>query len=68
MLELVANESELSLDEIAEKLKINYKTAGEHLRRMAVAGLVLKRSDGNFVRHKLTSRAESILKCLRTLE
>ena len=68
VLELLANEPELSLDEITEKLKINYKTASEHVRRMAVAGLVLKRSDGNSVRHKLTLRAQSILKFLRTLE
>ena len=68
ILDLLAQEPELSLDDIAETLKINYKTAGEHVRRLAIAGLVLKRSDSNSVRHKITSRAESILKFLRTLE
>ena len=68
MLELINNEPELSLDQIVDKLKINYKTGGEHLRRLATSGLVLKRSEGNSVRHKISPRAESMLKCLRTLE
>lgn len=65
---LLRDEPELSLAEITENLKINFKTASEHVRRLAIAGLVLKRYEGNFVRHKLTSTAESILKFLRILE
>ena len=68
IMELLKKSSELSVDEIATTLKINFKTASEHIRRLAIAGLVLKRSEGNSVRHKLTSRAEAILKFLRTLE
>ncbi|MEK7575057.1 MAG: winged helix-turn-helix domain-containing protein [Patescibacteria group bacterium] len=59
---------ELSVDEVADELDINFRTASEHIRRLAVAGLVLKRNAGNSVRHKLTRRAESILKFLGTLE
>lgn len=59
---------ELSVEEITESLKINYKTASEHIRRLAQAGLVLKRYAGNEVRHKNTGRATSILKFLRILE
>lgn len=65
---LLKKTPELSVDEVSHILKINSKTASEHIRRLAIAGLVLKRSEGNFVRHKLTSRAESILKFLRILE
>lgn len=68
ILELLKREPELSVDEISEKLNINFKTASEHLRRLAIAGLLLKRSEGNNVRHKLTERAQSILKFLRILE
>lgn len=68
MLQLLKTKPELSLEEIAGTLKINYKTAAEHVRRLALAGLVLKRNEGNAVRHKLTLRAQSILKFLRTLE
>ena len=65
---LLEEEPELSVEEITDRLKINFKTGAVHIQRLAIAGLVLKRSDGNSVRHKLTSRAKSILKFLRTLE
>lgn len=68
ILDLLARSPELSLDDIATKLDINLKTASEHVRRLAIAGLVLKRHQGNEVRHKLTARAKSILKFLRILE
>lgn len=67
-LDLLQKQPELSVDEIATNLKINFKTASEHVRRLAIAGLVMKRYEGNFVRHKLTSRGLSILKFLRILE
>ena len=68
MLELLHKSPELSVIEIAESLKINMKTASEHLRRLAITGLVIKRNSENAVRHKLTPRAQSVLKFLRTLE
>ncbi len=68
MLHLLAKKPELSLDEITDELKINYKTAGEHMRRLVIAGLMMKRNEGNFVRHKLTALGKSILVFLRTLE
>ncbi len=68
ILELLKNQPELSVAEISETLRINFKTASEHIRRLAIAGLVLKRSDHANVRHKLTDRAKSILKFLRILE
>jgi len=68
ILDLLQKKPELSVDEIATTLKINFKTASDHVRRLAIAGLVIKRYEGNFVRHKLTSRGQSILKFLRILE
>ena len=68
ILETLKKSPELSVDEIATELDINFKTASEHIRRLAIAGLVLKRSAGNKVRHKITPRAETILKFLRILE
>jgi predicted transcriptional regulator len=59
---------ELSVDEVADELDINFRTASEHIRRLAISGLVIKRNAGNSVRHKITKRAESILKFLGTLE
>jgi len=68
ILELLRQNSELSVEEIASALKVNYKTVAEHVRRLAITGLVVKRNEANAVRHKITQRAASVLKFLRTLE
>jgi DNA-binding transcriptional ArsR family regulator len=68
ILELLKHEPELSVEEIAEKMKLGYQNASDHIRKMAIAGLVAKRSDGYSVRHKLTPRAESVLVFCKTLE
>ena len=68
MLELLDKEPELSVLEITQRLKINFKTGSEHIRRLAIAGLVLKRSQGINVRHKLSPLGTNILTFLRTLE
>lgn len=61
ILELLKEEPELSVEDIAEKLHIGYQNASDHVRKLAIAGLVMKRAEGSSVRHKLTPRAESIL-------
>ncbi|MEK7531497.1 MAG: helix-turn-helix domain-containing protein [Patescibacteria group bacterium] len=68
IIELLSLESELSVSDVSEKLDVNFKTISEHIRRLAIAGLVVKRSDGTSIRHKLTLRAVTVLKFLRTLE
>ncbi len=61
ILDLLKREPELTLEQIAERLKIGYMNASDHVRRMAIAGLVMKRNEGPRVHHKLTPRAEVIL-------
>jgi len=68
ILELLDREPELSVDTISKKLKIGYENASDHIRKMAIAGLVMKRSDGPHVRHKLTSRAKTVLAFCKRLE
>ena len=65
---LISEVPELSLQEIANRVKINIKTASEHVRRLAISGLVLKRHRGAEVLHKLSPTGEFILKFLRKLE
>lgn len=65
---LLADEPELSVQEISSKLNINFKTASEHIRRLSISGIVLKRNQGSSVRHKVSSSGNNILKFLRTLE
>lgn len=61
IIDLLKAEPELSVEEISEKLKIGYPNASDHIRKLAIAGLVMKRNEGSAVRHKLTSRGEAIL-------
>ena len=68
IMELLKNSPELSVSEIAEKVKIDLKNASQHIRRMAVADLVLKRNQNKNVRHKLSDRGITILKFLRKME
>ncbi len=68
IMEILKKKPEMSVDEIATFLNISYKTVADHVRRLAIAGLVLKRNQDVSVRHRLTDQAEYILKFLRTLE
>ena len=68
---LLKNKPELSVEEVSKELNSGYMNISDHLRKMAISGLVLKRTDGtkgNVVRHKLTPVAESILEFCKKLE
>jgi DNA-binding transcriptional ArsR family regulator len=64
---LLRTEPELTLEQIAEHLGVNFRTASEHMRRMAVGGLLMKRYEGTSVHHTLTRRGKDILAFLKTL-
>lgn len=68
ILDLLDRKPELTVADISEQLDVNFKTISDHIRRLAIAGLVMKRYRGSSVHHKLTSRAKHILKFLRILE
>ena len=67
ILELLNREPELSVADVSDKLKMGYENASDHIRKLALAGLVMKRNNGPSVLHKLTPRAESILMFCKTL-
>lgn len=68
ILNLLHKKPNLSVFEISDELNTNFKTISEHVRRLAIADLVLKSNDGKAVRHALSSRGKLILSFLRTLE
>ena len=68
VLALLAKEPELSVQEVAERLKSEMKNISAHINKMAIAGLLMKRSDSKSIRHKLTKRGSIILKFVRMLE
>ena len=65
---LLDNEPGISLLDIAEKTKTNFKTAAEHTRRLRLAGMITKKYRGNMIAHKLSPRGQTVLRFLRTLE
>lgn len=68
MLDLLKRVPELSVEDVATELNIGYENASDHIRKLAIAGLVMKRNDGRAVRHKLTPRGEFILTFCKRLE
>lgn len=68
IMELLQRQPELSVADMSEKLKVNFKTISEHARRLAITGLVLKQHNRAAVCHALTDRGKEVLKFLRTLE
>jgi len=68
ILDLLKKEPELSVDDIAQKLNIGYMNTSDHIRKLAIAGLVMKRNQSTSVVHKLTPRAELILVFCKKLE
>ena len=68
MLDLIDLTPELSVDEISKNLKIHLKTTSSHLKRLIMAGLIMKRSQGKEIRHKISERGKNVLTFLRTLE
>ena len=67
IMRLLHREPDLSLGEICERLDLTVKNASEHVRKMVLAGLVLKRRQGNQVRHKITERAQNAIAYIRTI-
>lgn len=68
ILDMLDVEPERSVGEIADDLTIDFRTASEHIRKLVIAGLVMKRYEGNSVRLALTDRGKSILKFCRIME
>ena len=50
ILELLKKTPELTVDDVSTSLSVHFKTVSEHIRRLAIAGLVLKRNQGNWGR------------------
>lgn len=65
---LLKKEPELSLREISDRLKSDFKNVSVHIGKMQIAGLLTKKNRGNMVCHKLTNRGKGILQFVRIIE
>lgn len=63
---LIARQKGITVDEIAESLKCNIKTISEHTRRLAQAGLVIKKYKGQSVTHTLSPYGKIFYNFLKT--
>jgi predicted transcriptional regulator len=68
MLETLDARPDLELMALARACGVNVKTAGEHTRRLAAAGLILKRSKGRATLHAISPRGKEALAYLRSVE
>jgi len=58
----------LSVIEVSDKLKTNFKTIAEHIRKLHISGLVFKTSHGQSVAHTVSPLGKDVLAFCRTLE
>ena len=68
ILELLFRRPELSVADITKELELGYENASDHIRKLAIAGLIMKRNSGPSVLHRLTARGASILMFCKTLQ
>ena len=68
IVELLDRKPELSVLEISDHVRSGFRAVSEHLRRLTIAGLIVKRSEGRAVRHRLTDRGGRVLEFLRALD
>ncbi len=65
---LVKNFDGITLEEIADKLKCNFKTISEHTRRLVQAGLLNKKYQGRTVAHSLSPYGKKVIKFIQTFQ
>jgi len=67
ILYMLEKEDGLSLSEIVDKLRINFRTASEHSKKLVNAGLIKKSYYANTVQHTLTPLGQSVVSFLKIL-
>ncbi|MBI3088987.1 MAG: helix-turn-helix transcriptional regulator, partial [Candidatus Colwellbacteria bacterium] len=68
ILELIASNNEITVEQITEKLRCNFKTVSEHTRRLVQSGLVNKKYKGRTVTHTLSPYGKTFHKFIRTFQ
>ena len=58
----------ITVEDLAEGLKANFKTISEHTRRLVQAGLVNKHYRGRLVEHSLSPYGKQFIKFISTFQ
>ena len=56
----------ISLEQIADELKANFKTISEHTKKLVQAGLLTKKYQGRGVAHSLSPYGHKFLEFIKT--
>jgi len=65
---LVDKSNGITLEEIADSLKCDFRTISEHTKKLVYAGLLNKKYQGRNVSHFLSPYGREILKFIRTFQ
>ena len=68
IMDILSHLPDLSVEDVADKLNMDYKNAAQHLQKLYLSGLVTKKIFASSTLHKLTERGKSILDFYRNLE
>jgi len=68
ILSLVDKNNGITVEEIADALKANFKTISQHTRSLAQAGLLNKKYLGRKVTHSLSPYGKLFLKFMKTFQ
>ena len=68
ILQLLNKTPDLSVDDIAQNLNVNFTTISDHIRKLSDTGLVDKKYKGRFVIHTVTKLGKHILSFCKILE
>jgi len=63
---LLRNHESMTLEELAGRLKCNFKTLSEHTRRLQAAGLLNKAYKGRTVMHTLSPYGKKLAKLIKS--
>ncbi len=67
ILMLINNGPNLNVEEIAEKMKIQYQTVATHIQRLEKAGFIYKQYANLSVLHTITPRGKKFLKFFKKI-
>ena len=67
ILQLVESDQSLSLRDVCEILELDYANGCEHIKKMVLAGMVIKRRRNSSLCHLITGRGRQALLYLRSV-
>jgi len=67
IMRLLERQPDLPLVQVCSSLRMSVKAGSEHMRKLALAGIVAKRCKGRWVLHRLAPPAQRVLAFLKTI-